>query len=128
MRLSSENARPTFHRRPVAVRQDRPRAGSTSALARQARFIQMLRNSSSLCEASKQAGKAAAFRVSHDHDVADVRVWRTAYSSAALTRGDGIRFVGRTRLATFRMTNRSPGVASGADRSTGESLQAMTRA
>ena len=78
----------------------------------------------------KQAGKAAAFRVPHDHDVADVQVADRVFQRGADAVGDGSPARrGGTRLATFRMTNRSPGVASRSRTgSTRESLQAMTRA
>ena len=60
------------------------RERSTSAVARQARFIQMLRNSSSLCEASSRLVKPPHFACPMTMMWPMCR-WRTAYSSAALT-------------------------------------------
>lgn len=79
----------------------------------------------------KQAGKAAAFRVSHDHDVADVQVADRVFQRGADAVVMGVRFVGRDKvgdvpddeqIAGRRVKEQdrvNPGVAAGDDEGVG---------
>ena len=75
----------------------------------------------------KQAGKAAAFRVPHDHDVADVQVADRVFQRGADAVVMGVRLVGRDKvgdvpddeqIAGRRVKEQdrvNPGVAAGDD-------------